>query len=320
LLVNDSAVWCAHRGARDPGSGWYGAATLTAIVPTAVLAFDFDPLVHLGDNAVRWETVAIAAAVFAAIVLAGVSARRRGLRIDDLLFVVLGVVPGAVVGGRIGYVLLHPSFFQAVPARVLDPGFGSLELTFAVVLGSLTGVLVALLLDGRPGAWLQLSALPMLLVLGLGKLATVLGGTGQGLPTTNDPATAYLGPGPWGSLGPAIPSIPAGAIEGVATIAVLLVVAGLSVLPVLRRPDGRLFLAALALWAVVRAVVASTWRDPVVLGPFRTEQAIALVVAVGSIALAATLVITNRRDDPVDDPLGYSSAESRDVREVSGPV
>jgi phosphatidylglycerol:prolipoprotein diacylglycerol transferase len=242
--------------------------------------------------------VAIAVAIFASIALAGVAAASSGLRVDDLLFEILGIVPGAVVGGRLGYVLLHPVFFTAEPGRILDPGVGSLELTMAVVGGAATGCLVALLLDGRPGPWLRVATFPTLIALAAGKLATVLGGTGQGVPTTGEPATAYLGAGPWGSLGPAIPSVPAQALEGLGTIAVLLVVGLLSLLPVLRRPDGRLFLVALAAWALARAVVASTWRDPVVAGPLRAEQAIDLVVAVGALALAA--LAADRGRDAID--------------------
>jgi phosphatidylglycerol:prolipoprotein diacylglycerol transferase len=263
-------------------------------VPTAVLAFDFDPLLRIGDGVVRWETLAIAASVFLGIVVAGVGTRRRELRVDDLLFVVLGIVPGAVVGGRLGYVLLHPGFFGADPARILDPGLGSLELTLAVVGGALTGSLVAVLLDGRPGPWLQLAALPTLVTLALGKLATVLGGTGQGVPTSAEPATAYLGAGPWGSLAPAIPSVPSQALEALATIVVLLLVAAISVAPVARRPDGRLFALALAGWAFARLLVASTWRDPVVAGSLRAEQLIAAVVGIAALAAAAGLVLVNR--------------------------
>jgi phosphatidylglycerol:prolipoprotein diacylglycerol transferase len=270
------------------------AATLFAIVPTAVLAFDFDPLLRIGDGVVRWETIAIAAAVFAGIVVAGVGTRRRELRVDDLLFVVLGIVPGAVVGGRLGYVLLHASFFGADPARILDPGLGSLELTLGVVGGALTGSLVAVLLDGRPGPWLQLAALPMLVTLALGKLAMVLGGTGQGTPTSGEPATAYLGPGPWGSLAPALPSVPAQALEAIATTVVLLLVMALSVAPVARRPDGRLFAIAVAGWAAARFVVAGTWRDPVVAGSLRAEQLIAGVVAVAALATAIGLIVVHR--------------------------
>ncbi|GAC1666308.1 MAG: hypothetical protein NVS9B8_07680 [Candidatus Limnocylindrales bacterium] len=204
-------------------------------MPTAVLVFDFDPLLRLGDGTVRWETVAIAAAIFAGIVVAGVAARSAGLRLDDLLFVILGIVPGAVVGGRIGYVLLRPAFFVASPGRIIDPGFGSLELTLGVVGGAITGALVALLLDGRPGPWLRVGAVPTLVVLAIGKLGAVLGGTGQGLPTTGEPAIAYLGPGPWGSLGPAIPSIPSQVLEALATaLLVVVILVGSSLAPLRR--------------------------------------------------------------------------------------
>jgi prolipoprotein diacylglyceryltransferase len=277
-------------------------------VPTAVLAFDFDPLLHLGDGAVRWETVAIAAAIFASIALAGVSAAAAGLRVDDLLFVILGVVPGAVVGGRAGYVLLHPAFFSAVPSRILDPGLGSLELTLAVVGGTLTGCLVAMLLDGRPGPWLRVATFPVLLVLGLGKMAMVLGGSGQGLPTTGEPATAYVGAGPWGSLGPAIPAIPAQAVEALATAAVIALLAIISLIPAMRRADGRLFLLAVAAWAGARSVVASTWRDPVVLGALRAEQVIALTVAVAALLLAVIVIVRGALRPAADDAVDSGTA------------
>jgi phosphatidylglycerol:prolipoprotein diacylglycerol transferase len=257
--------------------------------------------------------VAIAAAIFAGIVLAGVAARTSGRRVDDLLFVILGIVPGAVVGGRIGYVLLHAAFFGADSGRILDPGVGSLELTLGVVGGTVTGTLVALLLDGRPGPWLRVATFPTLLVLATGKLATVLGGTGQGMAAAGDPATSYLGPGPWGSLGPAIPSIPSQAIEAFVTAVVIVAVILLSALPPLRRPDGRLFLVGLALWSVGRAIVAGTWRDPVVVGPFRAEQAIDVAVAIGSMVIVMTLFAVHRGSAD-DDPLRAKEPE----RAISG--
>lgn len=263
-------------------------------MPTAVIAFEFDPLLRLADGVVRWETVAIAASLFVALAIAGLAARGAGLRVDDLLFVVLGIVPGAVVGGRLGYVLLHPGFFLAEPGRILDPGTGSMELTLAVIGGALTGSLVAVLLDGRPGPWLHIAALPTLLALSLGKLATVLGGAGQGLPTSGEPATAYLGPGPWGSLGPEIPSIPSQALEAVAAAMVLGIVLILALVRPMRLRDGRLFLAGLGLWALARAVVASTWRDPLVVGPLRAEQVIDLVVAAGASVVALLLARSAR--------------------------
>ena len=70
-------------------------------MPTALIALDFDPLLHLvAGLVVRWEAVAIAAVIVAALVVAGLMARRASLRNDDLIFIAVGVVPGAVIGGR----------------------------------------------------------------------------------------------------------------------------------------------------------------------------------------------------------------------------
>jgi phosphatidylglycerol:prolipoprotein diacylglycerol transferase len=271
-------------------------------VPTAVITFTFDPLVRIGDSVVAWETIGVAVAIFAALVLAGLVALRTGLRVDDLLFVVLGIIPGAVIGGRLGYLLLYPGFIEGDAGRLIDPGRGGMELALAVVGGTFTGALTAALLDGRPGRWLHVAALPTLLVLGLGKLAMVLGGTGQGQPTAGDPATAYLGPGPWGSLGPAIPSIPSQAIEGFATLGWLVAMLILSLLPAVRRRDGRAFLIAIAGWSVVRFAVASTWRDPVVLGPFRAEQLIDVAVLIGSIVLLGLVVARSPAEESRAEP------------------
>ena len=265
-------------------------------VPPAVIAFDFDPYLQLGDGVVRLETLGVAVAIFAALVLAGIGARTMELRGDDLIFVVLGIVPGAVVGGRLGYVLLHPAFFGSSPAAILDPAIGSLELGVAVVGGALTGGVVASLLDtsGSVGRWFHISALPVLMVLGAGKLALALGGRGQGQPWDGGWATAYLGQGPWGSLAPEIAAHPSQVYEGFATLVVLLAMMGILALPGLRRPDGRAFLIALGLWAIVRWFVALTWRDPVVFGPLRAEQVIDMAIIAGCAIGIAILVRQER--------------------------
>jgi hypothetical protein len=47
-------------------------------VPIALIAFDFDPLIRLGDAiVVRWQTVALAVVIAAVLVVAGLMAVRR---------------------------------------------------------------------------------------------------------------------------------------------------------------------------------------------------------------------------------------------------
>jgi phosphatidylglycerol:prolipoprotein diacylglycerol transferase len=261
-------------------------------VPPAVIVFAFDPAIGLGGLVIRWETLGIAAAILAGLVAAAVLAGRLAaptgerLRRDDLLFIGLGVVPGAVIGGRLGYVVLHLDYYAAQPGSIADAGQGGFQLSLAVAGGVLSGMFVCRLLDAPVRTWLHVAALPLLIAIEGGKAAMAFGGSGQGRPSVEAWATAYLGDGPWGSLAPALPSIPAQLIEAGATAAVAagLVIALLG--GAFGRRDGRLFLAAVGGWLVVRLAVATTWRDPAVLGPLRVDQLISIaLLAVIAVAL-----------------------------------
>jgi prolipoprotein diacylglyceryltransferase len=304
-------------------------------VPLAVITFEFDPLLHLGDWSVRWETVAIGAAILVGLVAAGLLAPRTRfpvdgaespdapdvldhIRPDDVLFVALGVVPGAVIGGRLAYVALHLDYYSANTGAIVDPGSGGLALSGAVVLGALSGGIVAHLFEAPVGRWFGLAVAPMLLVLGLGKAANVLGGTGQGLPASTDWATRYLGPGPWGSLGPDVPSHPAQVYEAVGVAAVLAIVVVARRLGVVRAPDGRAFVIALGGWAAVRLAVATVWRDPVVVGPFKAEQLIDLAIVGLAVVVYVGLAVRARRaprpvvvGDPAAPGLSWPDPETR---------
>jgi prolipoprotein diacylglyceryltransferase len=215
------------------------------------------------------------------LLLAGLLARSAGLRTDDLAFIAIGAVPGAVVGGRLGYGLLHLDYYGSTPGALLDPAVGSLELGLGVLGGLLTASYVCRLLGAPVGRWLHVATAPLLFALGAGKLTMVLTGAGQGAPSDAAWATAYAGPGPWGSLAPALPSQPSQAYEGIASLVIL---AGLTLVllaGVFEKRDGRVIFVALGGWAVMRAVASATWRDP----------AVALGLNAGAlIALGAALI------------------------------
>jgi phosphatidylglycerol:prolipoprotein diacylglycerol transferase len=269
-------------------------ATLTGDVPLAIIALDFDPIVRLGDNGVRLETLGLTAAVCVALVLAAMLAGRTApdhprtpawarsedahLRRDDLLFIVLGIVPGAVVGGRLGYLLLHADYYAANRGTILDAGQGSLELGLAVVVGTITGIYVTRLLEAPVGPWLHVAAVPVLAALALGKVAMTLGGSGQGAPTEVAWATAYAGAGPWGSIAPGVPAHPSQIYEAATSGLALLLLLALLGLGAFRARNGSAFFVGLGLWALGRFAVTFTWRDDAILGPLRAGGFIALGV------------------------------------------
>ena len=205
----------------------------------AVIEFNFDPALRLGDVAVRWETLALALTIVVCVGLAAVIAgrtsavnqaypemggRERGawhLRRDDLIYILLGVVPAAVLGGRLGYILIHWDFYSEHPGAWFDPTQGSLELSLAVVFGMVAGYAVAAGLGAPAGRWLHIAIVPTLLGLTLGKFVGVLGGNGQGAQSDVAWATYYTGAGPWSSLDAATPAHPSQLYEAVLTLLVL---------------------------------------------------------------------------------------------------
>jgi prolipoprotein diacylglyceryltransferase len=126
-------------------------------------------------------------------------------------------------------------------------------------------------------------------VLGGGKLAMALGGSGQGSPLVAVWSTAYLGPGPWGSLVPELPSHPAQLYEGIGTLVLVLLLILGGVGEHSRAKQGRLLLLAIGAWAMVRAAVSITWRDPAVLGPLPAGGVIAAGIVVGAAITIAAL-------------------------------
>ena len=260
-------------------------------MPLGVLTITFDPVLRLSDTAsVRYETVALALVLFLGLALAarigsqtpaiGPYVPAPGLRVDDLAFIVVGAVPGAIVGGRLGYVLDHLDYYGANPGAILDPAQGGLSLSLAVPFGILTGALIARLLGAPVARWLHAAALPVLFVLAAGKLVGVLGATGQGAPSDLDWATAYQGPGPWGSLAADVPAHPSQVYEAIAVAVAIGAVWLASRLDLVARRDGGAMFVAIAAWAVARIVVGFTWREAPVLGPLRMEQLLALGVLV----------------------------------------
>jgi prolipoprotein diacylglyceryltransferase len=290
----------------------------------AVISLDFDPTVSPLGLPVRLETLVLAAVVLLVMVLIAIRAgrarpvgddaapatgRRSGrLRRDDLILLAFGAVPGAIVGGRLGYGLIHFDFYSVNQGALLDPAGGGLGLTLAVAIGTVSAMAVARLLSAPVGRWLGVARGPVLLGLGLGKLATLLGGAGQGAYSNSPWATSYAGPGPWESLNAGYAALPSQALEGVLVLVALgLLVVGIPALASIRvevtrkaiviglrqrghtvpRGEGRGFAIGLIFWAIARFVAAFTWRDAQIVGPLNGEQ----LVLSGFVCILLVIVV-----------------------------
>lgn len=287
--------------------------------PSAVIEVAFDPILRLFGLEVRWTALGVAAAILAAFLLAAFMAdrspprsRRRSaiatmpapeegsLRREDLLLIGLAALAGGVLGGRIAHGLAFWDVYSTDPLGLFDPARGSLSLLGAVVGGSLTAAYLATLLEGSLGRWADVAAAPLLLALGLGKVAQFLGGGGQGTRFEGPWAVSFAGQGPWLSRSPGVSAHPSQLYEAAWC---LLGLVGLLVLGFAWRRGrtllgpGLLFAFALAWWLVGRVVIGFTWRDDRLFGAFNAEQVMALLclTAVGVIARLALVGIPFRR-------------------------
>jgi phosphatidylglycerol---prolipoprotein diacylglyceryl transferase len=227
-------------------------------------------------------------ALLAAIAVATLVAPRRRFFEDRMTVVIAGIVPGAVVGGRLVHVISFWDFYVADPARIVDPFAGGLSLLGAVLGGTLTAAFLAKVIRAPVPEWADAAAIPLLIAIGFGKLAQLLAGSGQGLPFDGPWAVAFLGDGPWISADPALPSHPSQVYEGLWALAgIPIVLAWVNA----RRPSktGGLFVAALSWFLIGRVVIGATWRDAPMIGPLNMEQVLAVL------ALLAVLIIWSRQ-------------------------
>lgn len=260
----------------------------------AVITFEFDPTVAVGGLTAQLETVVLAAVLLTALILAariGVLTAIPSPLVPpptlnpwELPVLVVGVVPGAVVGGRIEYVLVHLDYYLAHPVAILDPSQGGLGLGLAVLGGMVSAAVAGRALGLPVGPWAHATALPTLFVLAAGKLVGLLGATGQGAPSDLPWATAYAGSGPWGSLHAEIASHPSQVYEAFGGLLALIVVGYAFRQEAFGRHDGSALFVGVAMWAVGRFAAAFTWRDDAAVGPLGVAQVIAIVVVVVCVA------------------------------------
>ena len=244
----------------------------------AVVVLSFDPYIQVLGLAVPLRAIGLAAAICVALLVAAAFARGfPQLRRDDLLYLAVGVVPGAIVGGRLVHALAYLDSYARDPAAIFDPARGSLSLLGAVIGGTASAAAVAAMIGAPVRAWMGAAAVPLLLAIGLGKLAQLSGGGGQGAPLEAPWAVAFGGRGPWLASGASVPSHPSQLYE---SLWVLLPVAAILALGTARewrwRRPAWLFTLVLMWWLVGRVLIGFTWRDDRGIGPFNAEQGLAL--------------------------------------------
>jgi phosphatidylglycerol:prolipoprotein diacylglycerol transferase len=152
---------------------------------------ELDPVaLRLGPLAIRWYALAYIAGLFGGIwymrrLVKAPPALMTAQQVDDLLLWVLG---GIVLGGRLGYVLFYkPSYYLANPSEILRTWEGGMSFH-----GGLLGVILAIMLFARHAKvdqWYVADNIGCCVPigLGLGRLANFINGELWGRPAPDVP-------------------------------------------------------------------------------------------------------------------------------------
>lgn len=200
---------------------------------------------------------------------------------DDLLDLLLWMIPGAIIGARIYYVAFQWGYYSAHPLDMIKIWQGGL----AIHGGVIAGILAVYLFSRwkKIAFWALTDSISLSLILGqaIGRIGNLMNGDAYGVPTTL----------PWGIHFPA--NSPAGmAYPGQAThpsmiyemILNLLIFTLLWKLRKRGYKDGFLTSMYFILYSIDRSIVSFTRGDSLWLGPIRAAHAISAVLVIGFLA------------------------------------
>jgi len=196
---------------------------------------------------------------------------------DDLLDLLLWMVPAAIIGARIYYIAFQWGYYGSHPADIVKIWQGGLAIHGGVIGGTLAVFLFTRRKQIR--FWALTDAISLSLILGqaIGRIGNLMNGDAYGIPTTL----------PWGIHFPA--NSPAGmAYPGQATHPSMIyeMILNLLIFSLLWRlrkrgyKDGFLTSMYFILYSIARSIVSFTRGDSLWLGSIRAAHVISAILVV----------------------------------------
>jgi phosphatidylglycerol---prolipoprotein diacylglyceryl transferase len=267
-----------------------------------MITITVDPVIFsIGHFMVRWYALIVLSAVATGVWLTAREAQRRGFNKDDIYDGAVWVVAGGLLGARLFHVLDHwPHEFAANPLRALYVWEGGLA-----IWGGVAGGLMAAALLARRRGWqlprlLDAVAPGLVLAQAIGRVACIITGDAMGQPTNGPFGFAYTSPNAMvPQLGVYYTPMPV--YEIIANLAIF------AVLWRLRRrnlPDGMLFLVYLALYSLMRFLMAFTSSYQIIAFGLTQSQ----LVAILGLTVALPLIIRGLRVSRQPPTTGHAAA------------
>ena len=217
---------------------------------------------------IRWYGLLIASAVLIGTVLALKEAKRKGVKEETLLDMLLFAVPAAIIGARAYYVIFMWDYYSKNPSQILNIRGGGLAIHGVIIAGALVAIIFAKV--RKENFWRLADIVAPSLILGqaIGRWGNFANQEAHGGPTDL----------PWGIMIDGVKVHPTFLYESIWNLLVF------GFLLWYRRKkatvEGEIFVLYLMLYSVGRFFIEGLRTDSLMLGPFRVAQLISLAIII----------------------------------------
>lgn len=234
--------------------------------PIAFSIFGFD---------IRWYGIFIALAMLIASVFVLKKGKAMGLSEDNLMDLIIWVLPSAIVGARLYYVIFYDfSYYVSNPMEILNLRAGGLAIHGGIISGFLAGWVVTVR-KKLPFVKLADVVAPVL-ILGqaIGRWGNFFNGEAHGGPTSL----------PWGIMVAGVKVHPTFLYESIWNGIIFLIL-----LRFLNKKhfDGQIIALYFVLYSIGRFFIEGLRTDSLMIGPLRVAQVISLLMILGGLAIYA---------------------------------
>lgn len=221
---------------------------------------------------VRWYGLLIAIAVLIGTILALREAKRKGIKEESIIDMLLFAVPGAIIGARLYYVIFMWDYYSKNPGQILNLRGGGLAIHGVIIGGALVAYIFTKVKKLNFLTVADIVAPSLILGQAIGRWGNFANQEAHGGPTDL----------PWGIMVDGVKVHPTFLYESIWNFLVF------GFLLWYRRKkakaDGEVFAMYLVLYSVARFLIEGMRTDSLMLGPIRVAQLIsAIIIIVGTI-------------------------------------
>ncbi|MBS7527530.1 prolipoprotein diacylglyceryl transferase [Fusibacter paucivorans] len=229
---------------------------------------------------VAWYGIIIASAMLLGTFILTKVGKRYGYDENDLIDLVLVILPSAIIGARAYYVIFEWSYYSQHPSQILATRSGGLAIHGGVIGGLIAGYIMCKIKRFDFGEIADFFSMPLILGQAIGRWGNFINQEAHGGPTNL----------PWGIMVDGVKVHPTFLYESLWDFGIFIF---LMLTFKNRKVKGTHFVKYVILYSIGRFFIEGLRTDSLMIGPFRTAQVISLV---GILLGAGLLFYLNRKE------------------------